>query len=41
MDLPDSSHTITIVIVGVMMATRWIEAHVEENPDKKHRPKSS
>ena len=30
MDLPDSSRPITIVIVGVMMAIRWLEAHVEE-----------
>ena len=31
MGLPDSSHPITIVIVGVMMAIRWLEAHVREN----------
>ena len=30
-DLPDSSHPITIVILGVMMAIRWLEAHVKEN----------
>ena len=31
MGLPDSSQSITIVIVGVMMAIRWLEAHVKEN----------
>ena len=31
MGLPDSSQLITIVIVGVMMAIRWLEAHVTEN----------
>ena len=31
MGLPDSSHPITIVIVGVMMAIIWLEAHVREN----------
>ena len=31
MGLPDSSHPITIVIVGVMMAIRWLEALVKEN----------
>ena len=31
MSLPDSSRPITIVIVGVMMAIRWLEAHVKEN----------
>ena len=31
MDLLDSSRPITIVIVGVMMAIRWLEAHVKEN----------
>ena len=31
MGLPDSSVTITIVIVGVMMAIRRLEAHVREN----------
>ena len=30
MGLPDSSRTITIVIGGVMMAIRWLEAHVKE-----------
>ena len=30
-DLPDSSRPITIVIVGVMMAIRWLESHVREN----------
>ena len=29
--LPDSSRPIIIVIVGVMMAIRWLEAHVREN----------
>ena len=31
MGLPDSSQPITIVIVGVMMAIRWLEAHVKKN----------
>ena len=31
MGLPDSSRPITIVIVGVMMAIMWLEAHVREN----------
>ena len=31
MGLPDSSQPITIVIVGIMMAIRWLEAHVKEN----------
>ena len=31
MSLPDSSRPSTIVIVGVMMAIRWLEAHVREN----------
>ena len=31
MGLPDSSQHIKIVIVGVMMAIRWLEAHVKEN----------
>ena len=31
MGLPDSSRPITIVIVGVMMTIRWLEAHVKEN----------
>ena len=31
MGLPHSSQPITIVIVGVMMAIRWLEAHVREN----------
>ena len=30
MGLPDSSQPIKIVIVGVMMAIRWLEAHVKE-----------
>ena len=30
MGLPDSSQPITIVIVGGMMAIRWLEAHVKE-----------
>ena len=29
--LPDSSQPMTIVIVGVMIAIRWLEAHVREN----------
>ena len=31
MGLLDSSQPITIVIVGVMMAIRWLEAHVKKN----------
>ena len=31
MGSPDSSQPITIGIVGVMMAIRWVEAHVNEN----------
>ena len=31
MGLPDSSQPITIVIVGVMTAIRWLEAHVRAN----------
>ena len=31
MGLPDSSRPITIVIVGVIIAIRWLEAHVKEN----------
>ena len=31
MGLPDSSRPITIVIVGVLMAIRWLDAHVREN----------
>ena len=31
MGLPDSSQPITILIVGVMMANRWLEAHVKKN----------
>ena len=31
MGLPDSSQPITIKIVGVTMATRWLEPHVKEN----------
>ena len=31
MGLPDSSQPVTIVIVRVMMAIRWLEAHVREN----------
>ena len=29
--LPDSSLPIKVVIVAVMMAIRWLEAHVKEN----------
>ena len=39
MGLLDSSQPITIVIVGVMMATRRLEAHVKENNKKKAAPK--
>ena len=44
MGLPDSSRPITIVIVGVMMAIRWLEAHVKENnrqeaPTREHLQK--
>ena len=31
MGLPDSSQPKTIVIVGVMMTIRWLEAHVKQN----------
>ena len=31
MGLPDSPQPITIVLVGVMMPIRWLEAHVKEN----------
>ena len=31
MGLPVSSRPITVVIVGVMIAIRWLEAHVKEN----------
>ena len=31
MVLPDSSQPLMIMIVGVMMAIRWLEAHVKEN----------
>ena len=31
MCLPDSSQPITIVIVGVMMALKCLEAHIKEN----------
>ena len=31
MGLIDSSQPITILIVGVMMAVRWLKAHVKEN----------
>ena len=31
MGLPDSSQPITIRIVGVMMAIRWLEDNVKEN----------
>ena len=31
MGLRDSSQPVTIVIVGVMMARRWLEAHLKEN----------
>ena len=31
MGLPDSSQHITIVILGVMMAIRWLETHVRES----------
>ena len=44
MGLLDSSQPITIVIVGVMMAIRWLEAHVKENnrqeaPTREQLPK--
>ena len=31
MGLPDSSQPVTKVILGVIMAIRWLEAHVREN----------
>ena len=44
MGLPDSSRPITIVIVGVMIAIRWLEARVRENnrqeaPTREQLPK--
>ena len=44
MGLPDSSRRITIVIGAVVMALRWLEAHVEENnrqeaPTREHLQK--
>ena len=44
MGLPDSSRPITIVIVEVMMAIRWLEAHVKKNnrreaPTREHLQK--
>ena len=35
MGLPDSPQPITIVIVGVMIAIRWLKAHVKENNRQK------
>ena len=35
MGLPDSSRPKTVLIVGVMMAIRWLEAHVKENNRQK------
>ena len=37
MGLPDSSQPVMVVIVGVMMAVRWLEAHVTEN-DRHEEP---
>ena len=31
MGLPDSSQPIPTVIIGAMMAIRWLDAHVREN----------
>ena len=39
MGLPDLSQPITIVMVGVMMAIRWLEAHVGEN-NRQETPKN-
>ena len=39
MCLPDSSQPIKIVIVGVMMAIRWLEVHVRENNRQETPPK--
>ena len=39
MGLPDSSQPITIVIVGVMMAIRCLQAHVKENNRRKKSTK--
>ena len=41
MGLPEASQPITIVIMGVMMAIRWLESHMGENnrqetPTKEH-----
>ena len=38
MGLPDSSQPITIVVVGVMVAIRWLEAHVVEG-NRQEAPK--
>ena len=38
MGLPDSSQPVTIVIVGFMMAIRWLEAHVREH-NRQETPK--
>ena len=35
MGLPDSSQRITIIVVGVMMAIKWLEAHVGEKNRQK------
>ena len=35
--LPDSSRPITIVIVGVMMTIRWLEAHVRRTIDRRRQ----
>ena len=35
MGLPDSLLPVTMIIVGVMMAIRWLEAHVRENNRQK------
>ena len=39
MCLPDSSQPLTIVIVGVTLAIRWLEAHINENNRQETRTK--
>ena len=44
MGLPGLSRPITIVIMGIMMAIRWLETHVRENngqeaPTREHLQK--
>ena len=41
MGLPDSSQPITVGIVGVMTAIRWLEAHVNRTIDRRRGRKNS